>query len=75
MVAITASAVAGASALVDLLMGMAARFGSLSALYAKTRAENREPTAAELQAFDDEWTNTIRPGLVDAIARAKAEGR
>lgn len=72
---LSAAAISGAGALIDLLIGMAGRLGALGALFAKTRAENREPTAAELQAFDDEWTSTIRPALVEAIARAKAEGR
>lgn len=72
---ISAAAIAGAGTIIDLLIGLAGRMGALSDLFTKTRAENREPTAAELQAFDDEWANVIRPALVDAIARAKAEGR
>lgn len=59
------------AALVTLLLGLVGRAGAVSELLTKTRAEGRQPTAEEMQAFfaaDD----VARASLQTAIDQAGA---
>lgn len=64
----------GAEVIVGLVLSLLDRMTAISALFQKTRAENREPSSAELAALDADYMSA-RQVLVDAIAQAKSEGR
>lgn len=64
----------GAAAAIDLLLTLVANAGRISTVIRQAQSEGREPTADELAdiAADNDGA---RAALVDAIARAKGEGR
>lgn len=68
------SAERSTAAAIDLLLTLVANAGRISTVIRQAQSEGREPTSAELVniARDDDGA---RAALVDAIARAKAEGR
>lgn len=63
-----------AAAAIELLLTLVANAGRISAVIRQARAEGREPTSAELSAIAAD-NDGARAALVDAIARAKSEGR
>lgn len=63
-----------AAAGIGLLLQLIEQAARVSAVIRQAQAENRELTSAELAALAAE-NDVARAALVDAIARAKAEGR
>lgn len=63
-----------AAAAIELLLTLVSNAGRISDLLRRTRAEGREPNAAELSEIARD-NDGARAALVDAIARARAEGR
>lgn len=61
------------SALVTLILGLLDRAAVAGALLTKTRAEGREPTAAELDALERD-DDAARDRLQAEIARQRAAG-
>lgn len=60
--------------MVTLLLGLLDRATQIGTLIQTARTEGRDITAAELDALVDA-DKAARQGLVDAIEKAKAEGR
>lgn len=61
----------GAEAAIALLLGLLDRAAAFGAILSKAKAEGRDITAEELDAFA-QADDLARASLVDAIAKAKA---
>ena len=66
--------ITGILSAIDLITGLVGRVQAISALISKAQAEGRDITTEELESLVKE-DDTARAALVEAIAKAKAEGR